>query len=211
MTLLCDCPLGAALPDVPINDCIEDFGQLQKIVLQRIYSSGTTKNTIADPTLEASWTALLAASNGTKVVQSPYLANPDSEPGAARTYGGGNATPGGVEITIGREPTSVTAEILRSPQDTIKALKELSCENIGVWLIDEHGRIGCLADDVDTPTTYYPIPVQNFFVGDKALKGLEEPDRNAISWKFFPNWSDYFKILTPSDFDALTDLVTPAS
>jgi len=211
MTLLCDCPSDAAINDVPINDCIEDFGQLQKIVLQRIYSSGTTKNTIATPDTLASWTPLLAASDGTKVVQSPYLANPDSEPGAVRTYGGGNTTPGGIEITIGREPTSVTGEILRSPQDTIKALKTFSCEQIGVWLIDEHGRIGCIADDADTPTTYYPIPVQNFFVGDKALKGLEEPDRNAIMWKFFANWSDNFKIITPSDFDALTALATPSS
>jgi len=211
MTLLCNCPLDAALNDIPLSECLEDLGQVQKAVLQRVFSTGGTKNTIADPTAQADWTPLLAAADGTKVVQTPYLNEPVTEPGAARTYGGGNATLGGIEIAIGREPTSFNASILRSPQNTIAALKNLQCENVGVYLIDEHGRIGCLADDIDTPTTYYPIPVSGLFVGDKNLGGLETPDMNAIMWKFFPNWSDKFVVVTPTDFNALTDLVTPIS
>jgi hypothetical protein len=211
MSLLCNCPESAAIPNVPISDCPVAFGQTQKAILQRVFSTGTTKNTIADPTLLASWAPLLAAADGTKVVQTPYLTAPETEPGAARTFGGGNATLGGIEITIGREPTPFTGTILRNPQDTIKALKNYQCENVGVWLVDEYGRIGCLVDDHDTPTTYYPIPVSGFFVGDKDLGGLEEADLNAIMWKFFPNWSDQFVIVTPADFNALTDLVTPTS
>lgn len=211
MTLLCNCPLDAAVADIPLNQCIEDLGQVQKAVLQRVFSAGGTKNTIADPTAKAEWTVFLAAADGTKAVQTPYLSAPETEPGAARTYGGGNATLGGIEIPIGREPTAFTGSILRSPQDTIAALKKYQCENVGVYLIDEHGRIGCLADDIENPTTYYPIPVSGFFVGDKKLGGLEEPDMNAIMWKFFANWSDNFVIVTPSDFNALTDLVTPIS
>lgn len=214
MSLLCNCPAGAALASVPLNDCPESFGQVQKVIFQRIFSTGSTKNSFAvptaDPKLKATWTPLLAAADGTKVVQSPYIQAPTTEPGAARTYGGGNETLGGVELIIGREPTSFTGNIVRTTQDTIEALKGYQCENVGVFLVDEFGRIGALVDNRATPTKYFPIPIQGLFVGDKSLGGLEAPDMNAISWKFFPNWSDKLVILTPTDFNALTDLATPA-
>lgn len=209
MALICTCPLDAAIVDVPLDACPESMGQIQKAVFQRVFSSGATKNTIADPTLLASWTPLLAAADGTKVVQSPYLQAPTTEPGAARTYGGGNETLGGIEINIGREPTNFTANILQSKQNTIKALKDLQCETLGVWLVDENGMIGCLADDPAAPTTYYPIPIHSLFIGDKNFGGLENPDMNGISWKKMPNWSDNFVMVKPADFNALSDLVTP--
>ena len=213
MSLLCNCPAGAALADVPISECPESFGQVQRVIFQRIFTTGSTKNSFvaatADPKLKASWTPLLAANDGTRVVQSPYIQAPTTEAGAAKTYGGGNETLGGIEIIIGREPTSFTGNILRSAQDTIAALKTFMCENVGVYLVDEFGRIGMLVDDRTAPTIYSPIPIQGLFVGDKSLGGLEAPDMNAISWKFLPNWSDNLVILTPTDFNALTDLVNP--
>lgn len=215
MGLLCDCPKSAAIPNVPLDDCPESFGQVQKIILQRVFSSGSTKNKFSTlsgagaPDLLASWTPLLAAADGTKVVQSPFIQEPVTEPGAARTYGGGNTTLGGIEIIIGREPTPFTGNILQTAQKTIEALKEYQCENVGIYLVDEYGRMGGLTDDNDTPTEFYPIPINGFFVGDKTLGGLENPDLNQIMWKFFPNWSDKFYIVTPTDFNALTDLVTP--
>jgi len=211
MGIICACPRDAALPDIPLDSCPESLGQIQKAIFQRVYSSGTTKNTIEDPTALASWTPLLAAADSTKVVQSPYLQAPTSEAGAARTYGGGNETLGGVELVIGKEPSTFTANVLRSKQSTIAALKALQCEDVGVFLVDENGQIGCLADDVETPTTYYPIPVQTLFVSDKSFGGLENPDMNMLSWSLSPDWSDKFVIVSPSDFNALTDLVTPAS
>lgn len=213
MSLLCNCPAGASLDDIPLSDCPESLGQVQKVIFQRIFSTGATKNAFtseASPMLMASWTPLLAAADGTKAVQSPYLQAPTTEAGAARTYGGGNETLGGVELIIGREPTSFTANILRSAQKTIAAMKKYMCENVGVFLVDEFGRIACLVDDVDAPTEYFPIPIQGLFVGDKSLGGLEAPDMNVVSWKFFPNWSDNLVIVTPTDFNALNDLVTPA-
>ena len=80
---------------------------------------------------------------------------------------------------------------------------------LGVFLCDEHGRVIGVADDVDTPTEVYPIPVAGLFVGDKTLGGLEGADMNMISWKFLPNWSDKLVIIKPADFNSLTDLVTP--
>lgn len=211
MGLICNCPEGTALPNVPISNCPESMGQIQKVVFQRIFSAGTTKNKIADPTLLASWTPLLSAADGTKAVQSPYIQNPQTEPGAPKTYGGGNETLGGIPIIIGSDPTSFKGNILRTSQKTIKALKAYMCENVGVYLIDANGNIGCQADDINDPSEYYPIPVVGLFVGDKTFGGFEAPDMNGIQWSFYPNWSDNFVIVTPSDFAALTDLATPAS
>lgn len=213
MTKICDCPVAAALTNIPLDECPEDFGQIQKMIFQRIYSSGSTKNKFvvatANPNVLASWTPLLAAVDGTKVVQSPFLSNPENEPGAAREYGGGNATLGGIPLILGAEPSTFVAQILQSKQPTIEALKSYPCENVGVFFVDEYGRMGMLADDVDTPTEYYPIPIKSLFIGDKGFGGIENPDINTLSFYLKRNWSDKFAIVAPTNFDALNDLATP--
>lgn len=213
MGLLCGCPLDAAIPTIPISDCPESLGQVQKVIFQRVFSAAGVKNSIdisgtstAPPDALATWTALIAAADGTKVQVSPYIQGPSNEAGAKREYGGGNETLGGIPIIIGREPSAFTANILRSPQDTIKELKKLMCENVGVYLIDEFGRVAGVVDDPASPTTFSPIPISGLFIGDKVLGGLESVDMNAIEWMFFPNWSDNLHIVTPSDFNAVTDL-----
>ena len=209
---ICKCPASTALTSIPAVTCSESFGQIQKVAFQRIYSSGTTKNSFtssADIKLLASWTALLSANDSTKIVVSPYIQAPTSEAGAARTFGGGNDTLGSVEEIVGREPTTFSAVLRRIPQSTIKIIKELQCEswadNLGVYLFDDNGNIEALVDP-SVATTFYPIPIRALFIGDKTHGGLEEPDSNAISWTFLPNYSDQLKIVAPTDFNPLTDL-----
>jgi hypothetical protein len=84
------------------------------------------------------------------------------------------------------------------------------CEEVGLYLINENGVIWLLAD-ATTPTEYYPVPIHTFFVGDKTPGGLDSPDMNVMSWYFAPNWSDRLVPVVPTDFNALTDLLTPAS
>lgn len=138
---ICKCPAAAALPDVPAIVCAESFGQIQKVAFQRLTKSDGTKNSFTSAaaiTLLASWTPKLSAADGTKIVVSPYIQAPTAEAGAARTFGGGNETLGGVEEIIGREPTPFTGVIRKAPQDVIKALKEMQCEswgdNLGIFL-----------------------------------------------------------------------------
>lgn len=213
---ICKCPAAAALPNIPNFTCAESFGQIQKVAFQRLYKSAGGKNSFtaeAGIGKLASWSPLLAAEDDTKIVISPYIQAPTAEAGAPRTFGGGNETLGGIEEIIGREPTPFTGVIRKMPQSLIKALKELQCEsdsqNLGVYLFDENGSIGALQDPT-TATTYYPIPIRSLFVGDKTLGGLEAPDSNAVQWSFLPNWSDDLAILTPEDFNPLTDLKNAA-
>lgn len=213
---ICKCPAAAALPNIPNFTCAESFGQIQKVAFQRLYKSTGGKNSFTKDAgigKLASWSPLLAAEDDTKIVISPYIQAPTAEAGAPRTFGGGNETLGGIEEIIGREPTPFTGVIRKMPQSLIKALKELQCEsdsqNLGVYLFDENGSIGALQDPT-TATTYYPIPIRSLFIGDKTLGGLEAPDSNAVQWSFLPNWSDDLAILTPEDFNPLTDLKNAA-
>ena len=206
--MICKCPRGAALPDIPAVTCPETFGQIQKVAFVRMYKTDGTKNkfvTASDIKLKASWTPLLMAADDTKVIISPYIQAPTAEAGAARTFGGGNDTLGGIEEIIGREATPFTGVIRKAPQTVIKALKDLQCESIGVYLFDENGAIGAIAGT--TEGDYFPIPIRSFFVGDKTLGGFEAPDSNSIQWSFLPNWSDDLKLIAPTDFNPLTDLV----
>ena len=209
---LCTCPAAAALTTIPSAGCPESFGQIQKIAFQRLRKADGTKNSFTSQNsilLKASWTALMAASDGTKIVISPYVQAPTNEAGSPRTFGGGNETLGGVEMIIGREPTTFSAVIRSVKQDVIKAMKELQCEaqadNLGVFLIDENGAVECIKDET-TEGTFYPIPIRSLFVGDKSHGGLEAPDSNAIQFAFLPNYSDDLSIQVPTDFNPLTDL-----
>ena len=200
------------MPDIPVSNCPESFGQIQKVAFQRLYKSTGEKNSFkTDAGIErkASWTPLLAADDDTKIVISPYIQAPTAEAGAAITFGGGNETLGGVEEIVGRESTPFTGVMRKLPQKIIKALKELQCEswgdNLGVYLFDENGAIGAI-QDAKTATTHYPIPIRSLFIGDKTLGGYEAPDSNNIQWAFLPNWSDDLAIIVPEDFNPLTDL-----
>jgi len=212
MGLLCTCPVAAELPDVTISTCPESLGQIQKLLFQRKFASAGTRNFVVvgtnNPNLQATWTPLLAASDNTKVIVSPYIQGPTVEAGGPRTFGGGNNTLGGIEVITGREPTTFEAMFHNMSQQAIKDLKAFMCEELQVYFIDEFGRIIGESDDIDSPVNFQGIPIANnsLFVGDKSLGGLEEPDMNMIRFQMLPNWSDNLSIVTPSDFEALTDL-----
>lgn len=215
--ITCKCPAAPALTDIPDVLCPDNFGQIQKVAFQRLTKDDGSKNTFtstASIKLLASWTPKLTAADSTKIVVSPFIEAPTNEAGAARTFGGGNETLGGIEEIIGREPNNFTGAMRKTPQAVIKAMKELQCEsqanNLGVFLFDENGNIEAL-EDPTTAGIYYPIPIRSLFIGDKSHGGLEAPDSNAIQWAFLPNYSDDLVIIS-ADFNPLTDLkpvITP--
>lgn len=216
---LCSCPAASALTTIPAVQCVESFGQIQKVAFMRLKKADGTVNNFVDGSSTgidklAAWTAKMALTDGGKVVISPYIQAPTSEAGEARTFGGGNETLGGVELVIGRNPTSFSGVLRAVPQAIIKVIKELQCEaqadNLGVILFDENGNIeavkgSTVVDTTPTPT-YFPIPIRSLFVSDKTHGGLEAPDSNNISWTFLPNFSDDLAIVAPTDFNPLTDL-----
>ena len=216
MSLICQCTAAAAIPTIPNVACPENFGQIQKVAFQRLRKADGTRNsftTTAAITLKASWTAQLSAADGGKIVISPYINAPADSGGDARMTSGGNDDLGGIAQVLGGNPVQFDGSLRSVPQSIIKAMKELQCEanagNLGVFLFDENGKIEALQDQT-TATTYYPIPIRGLFIGSKIHGNFDAKDSNAISWQYPDNYSDDLAIVTPSDFNPLTDLV-PAS
>ena len=203
---MCSCPAGAALPQIPNASCPQDWGQTQKIIFQRIFKTAGTKNSFtqsANIKQLSSWTTLFTAADGTKCVITPYVEAPTSDGGDAITFGGGNDTVGGTTKVIGRNPVNMSFVMRQMTQDVIKALKGLQCEDeLGVYLVNGDGQILALSSK---DNEYTPIPIRSLFVSDLKLMGLDNPDENALSFSFLPNWSDDAKVVTP-DFNPLTDL-----
>lgn len=223
--MLTGCP-DEELNDVALSDCAENFGQVQKAIVFWLRNTDGTKIKFSpnaasqptDPALAANWITIFGASDRTKPVETPGLAEPDSQPGAKREYGGGNATPNGVRIVIGREPQDFVAKILSQNQtNVIKPLKSFEKGNgvgkpkLGVVLINEAGQFlfdsNAEADD-NADLELYPIPMAGFHVSDMGFGMLEGVDMNMIEWQFLPNWSDNLKVWTPTNFDALEPMKT---
>ena len=203
---MCSCPAGAALPQIPNASCPQNWGQTQKIIFQRIFKTAGTKNSFtqtASIKQLSSWSALFSASDGTKCVITPYVEAPTADGGDAITFGGGNDTVGGTTKVIGRNPVNMSFVMRQMTQDVIKALKGLQCEDdLGVYLVNGDGQILAISS---SDNTYTPIPIRSLFISDLKLMGLDNPDENALSFSFLPNWSDDAKVVTP-EFNPLTDL-----
>ena len=218
MSLTCQCPAATAITTIPNVACAENFGQIQKVAFQRLRQADGTRNAMVGtgtplaPTivLKATWTALMAAANGTKVVVSPYINAPADSGGDARMTSGGNDDLGGIAQVLGGNPVQFDGQLRGVPQSVIKTMKELQCEaaagNLGVFLFDENGNIEAIQDP-DTPTTYYPIPIRSLFIGSKIHGNFDAKDYNAIQWQYPDNYSDNLAIVKPTDFNPLTDLI----
>lgn len=213
MSLICQCPAAAAISTIPNVTCPENFGQIQKVAFQRLRKADGTKNSFTSTaaiTALASWTALLAAADGSKIVVSPYINAPADSGGDARRSSGGNDDLGGIAQVLGGNPVQFDGSLRSVPQSVIKTMKELECEaqagNLGVFLFDENGKIEAIQDQ-DTATTYYPIPIRSLFIGSKIHGNFDAKDSNAISWLYPDNYSDDLVIVTPTDFNPLTDLI----
>ena len=85
-------------------------------------------------------------------------------------------------------------------QEVIEAMKKLMCEaqtnNLGVFLVNENGQIEGVKETVSTTTTWYPIPIQKLFVGDKHHGNWDGPDYNELQFSFVPGYSDKLDVLT---------------
>ena len=212
MSLICQCPAASAITTIPNVTCPENFGQIQKVAFQRLNKADGTRNSFtstASILLKASWTALLSATDGSKVVVSPYINAPADSGGDARMTSGGNDDLGGIAEVLGGNPVQFDGQLRSVPQSVIKAMKELQCEanagNLGVFLFDENGKIEALQSE--TTGTYYPIPIRGLFIGSKMHGNFDAKDMNVIQWQYPDNYSDDLVILTPTDFNPLTDLV----
>ena len=199
-------PTGVSLPDIPISECAERFGQIQKVFVQRTYNNTNVNGFDIDggELLLSTWQDKIFANDSTKIGVSPYLNSPTMELGDNRTY-----TPlmGGVDRLIGQKPSKFTCELHDIRQDTVLALKSIHMELLSIWLINEDGYIGGVVDNNNSPTFIQPISICGYFVSDVIPGGFDKPDINRMTLLLPSQWSNRFKILVPN-FDPREDLET---
>lgn len=203
----CTCPASTALTTIAAEGCPVNFGQIQKVAFMRLKDADGVANefTTANVVKKTTWTAAMTATDGGKVVLSPYIYGPTDGGGDPITFGSGNDALGGVAEVIGSNPVTFSGQHRHVDQSIIATEKELICEaranNLGVFLFDENGAI----EGIKTATGLAPIPIRSLFVGDKLHGGYDAYDYNVISWSYLPNYSDNLEIVIP-EFNPLTDL-----
>ena len=207
---LCGCVPGAEISDVANRATLQNFGEIQKLIVQRTYNSGVFNSLtigVNNPNIKATWSTLIAAADDTKVVTTPYIHGLKNEAGDPIQFGGPGETVGGVAQNIGKNPTSFEGMLYGAWQSTAAALEGWHCESLSVYFINECGDIAGVVDDPVTPTTFrgFPLADSTWYVSDKVMGGKTAPDSNKIQWSFLPNWSSGFGVIDTTDFNPLTD------
>jgi hypothetical protein len=210
------CPKPTALTTVTKVTCPENLGQIQRVIFQR---AGWEFDANADPvttiTLLASWTPLITAAGDTKIIITPNLVNFVIPQGEAQTQGGGdNSTTDGVEEVVGTGPITVTADLVGVPTRIISQLRKLmeSETDLVAYFINQYGQIICRElDPIANPGDVYGgIPVYFPFIPHKGNAGLNTKDVSTMRFGLDEGWADNLAILKGSDFNAKTQLVSPA-
>lgn len=209
-SFFCACPSADEVTDIPNVSCIQRLGQIQRVAFQRTKNGTVTNEFViasANPNVLASWTALIAADDDTKIQMTPTIGDFVTEVGDVREAGGGNATVGGIPKIIGINPTGASGKFYELPQSIISAIKAYQCETgTSVYLFNEYGQAIGLTDSHSTPSKFKGIPIESFFVKDKNMGGFEDIDSNDFGWKFKPNWSDMMHVIKATDFNPVLDL-----
>jgi hypothetical protein len=82
-------------------------------------------------------------------------------------------------------------------------MKELICEDLEVYFINEDGDIIGQRDPSDTDL-WKGIPVTNVALQSRNVQGFATRDSNILTFQLDADWDTYFEKQTPTDFNALT-------
>lgn len=197
MTLF-TCPAPSALAAIPATSCPVRFDQIQKLAFQRVQDSDPFADETALKT-QSNWTTLLAASDDTKIIISPYLNNPIIPPSEALTEGGNdNTTIGGVTRLMGGGNVVVTGEFRNISIAALAKLKALTAEsaltagftNLTAYLFNKDGSIIHAAQN--------GFKIYNWFVGDPGSEGFNKDNVIPFRFEMKYGWADNAVVSTPT-------------
>ena len=209
MSLKYNCPLPTVITSLTAVTCAEHYGQITRIIFQRLGTSFPAASGVGGIELIASWTPLLIAADSTKVQASPICENVELPMSEAITDGGDdNSTPFGQSLVVGAGKVDLTGRHRGLPSVQKMELEQFVSESsvygqLGVYLVNEHEQIIC---NNLVGTELSPFPITGYFISSTGSEGFNSHNFNKFQWAMKSNWSDYAKIETPTDFAPNTDL-----
>lgn len=204
------CPAPAFLESIPIGTCPIRWDQIQKFLLRRI--SGRADLTKASIILSATITPLLTAADDTKILVTPFLSNVLIPQGEVLTEGGNdNTTLNGIPQLRGLGFVGGTAQIKNANSDTVDTLRLITPEtavqpgqtDIEVIFVTKDGKL-VVREESGSGSRVEGFPIYNFVVTDVGSQGFAQDNINNISFSLAPGWSERHRLLTPSDYTALS-------
>jgi hypothetical protein len=215
--MACNCPLPTALTAIDATTCPEELGQIQRVWFVR---AGNVQWDTVDavtgkslpvsiqpnlPTVSAGWTTLIGLSDDNKVIKAPLFGGDITiTPSDAITFGGNdNSTLNGQTYFVSFADSTFSARFDQLTKDQTSQMKDLVCEDLEVYFINEDGDIIGRRDPDDTDL-WKGIPVTNVALQSRSVQGFATRDSNILTFQLDADWDTYFEKQTPTDFNALT-------
>jgi hypothetical protein len=198
------CTRATALTPISKFDCAVHFGQLVALLIQRGQDTSSFATETALKSL-ATWTPLLAALNGTKVIKTPEFAGftlPGSEP--QYTDENSNNSIDGNGYFTGFNSVKPAGKFVGIPSALKEQLQLISDESRpgldpGTTFFGITGD-GRLIYDMDETGAIRGIPFVNFWVGSVKSEGLKANNENAFGLTLPGEWDKRVQIIKP-DFN----------
>lgn len=201
---MASCKRPDALTTISKVDCPVDFGQFVALLFQRAQPSPTFASEAALKAL-ASWTPLLTATDGTKVIKTPLFAGfvvPGSEPQYADENS--NASIDGAGYFTGFNAVKATGTFSGIPS-AVKSQLALVQDESAAGLDPGMTFFGVLGDgrivyDLDTSgssSVIRGIPFSNFYVGSLQLDGYKAKNKNAFGLSLPGDWDKNIQVVQP--------------
>lgn len=207
----CACP-WPGIQNFGNNDCRFETGMIAKIAFQEIRNAtGRNQFTAEEPPTEiASWQTFISATDRTKITISPLVGAVTFEAGTAQQYGapGDAANYGGIPLTLGYLPTTVTGRFDQITPEIGARIESLGCapnDSLGVYLIFD-GGIAMNTQGATTTQTWYSIPISGFTLSDLVPGLPADPTHYNFTFYLLRGWASNMTLVQPT-WNPVTDLV----
>jgi hypothetical protein len=196
--MACNCPLPTALTAIDATTCPEELGQIQRVwfvrkagavVWDRVSNLNNTPASIngVDPDASTGWTALKALTDDSKLVTAPLFGGDITiTPADAITFGGNdNSTLNGQTYFVSFADSTFSARFDQLTKDQTSQMKELVCEDLEVYFINEDGDIiGRREGD-----NWTGFPVTNVALQSRNVQGFATRDSNILTFQLNADWN----------------------
>lgn len=213
------CPPAASLTALPAADaCASKFDQILRSAFQRSQATPPFTAVVGKKITEkAAWLALMAKSDGTKIVVSPIFAGMVFPPSEGKENGGNdNSTPHGIPSYGGENPVKVAYVYTNLSPAQIVGLRTFSQESIPLlgsfsltnYWFTRNGDIIANKPKTYAADEYAGAPIYNHRLSTIGSEGLNADNKNNADFYLPAYWDETIVIIPAStlDFNPLTDL-----